>query len=121
VYDYTIVGAGSAGCVPRCGVAGGSSSITVMIYIRGNKHDYNSWRDEQGCDGWVVRRDVTTIYHPVGTCSMSVVDASMMPTVPRGNTNAPLIAVAERAADVISGRAALAALEPVDLALAAAP
>jgi len=94
-----------------------------------------------------VRRDVTTVFHPVGTCSMSgdprvdasmlagvvdtelrvrgvealrVVDASVMPTVPRGNTNAPTIAVAERAADMIGGRAPLAALEPADLALAAA-
>ncbi len=94
-----------------------------------------------------VRRDVTTIYHPVGTCSMSgdarvdasrlagvvdtelrvrgvqglrVVDASVMPTVPRGNTNAPTIAVAERAADMISGRAPLAAVEPADLVPAAA-
>jgi choline dehydrogenase len=93
-----------------------------------------------------VRRDVTTIYHPVGTCAMSgesqldigamagvvdtelkvrgveglrVVDASVMPTVPRGNTNAPTIAIAERAADLISGRAPLAAVEPTDLALAA--
>ncbi len=94
-----------------------------------------------------IRRDVTTVYHPVGTCAMSgrsqldanrltgvvdtelrvrgveglrVVDASVMPTVPRGNTNAPTIAIAERAADLISGRAPLAALEPADLALAGA-
>jgi choline dehydrogenase len=93
-----------------------------------------------------VRRDVTTVFHPVGTCAMSgrsqvdanrvmgvvdtelrvrgveglrVVDASVMPTVPRGNTNAPTIAIAERAADLISGRAPLAAVEPTDLALAA--
>ncbi len=92
-----------------------------------------------------VRRDITTIYHPVGTCAMGgdsrlaaskltsvvdtelrvrgvdglrVVDASVMPTVPRGNTNAPTIAIAERAADLIAGRAALA---PMDPATAQAP
>lgn len=94
-----------------------------------------------------VRKDVTTIYHPVGTCAMTgepavnasglpgvvdtelrvrgveglrVVDASVMPAVPRGNTNAPVIALAERAADLISGRAPLAPVEPSDLSLAAA-
>jgi choline dehydrogenase-like flavoprotein len=57
------------------------------------------------------------IYHPVGTCAIGsvvdeelrvegldglrVVDASVMPVVPRGNTNAPTIALAERAADLI--------------------
>jgi choline dehydrogenase len=75
-----------------------------------------------------------TIYHPVGTCSMGhvvddqlrvqgvdglrVVDASVMPTVPRGNTNAPVIAVAERAADLIRGRTAAAEAQA---AAAAAP
>ncbi len=94
-----------------------------------------------------VRDAVTTIYHPVGTCAMNgdaqldkgritgvvdtelrvygvaglrVVDASVMPVVPRGNTNAPVIALAERAADLISGRAPLAAIEPADLALSGA-
>ena len=68
-----------------------------------------------------VRRQTYTFFHPVGTCRMGsdanavldtelrvrgvdglrVVDASVMPTVPRGNTNAPTIAIAERAADLI--------------------
>jgi choline dehydrogenase len=89
-----------------------------------------------------IRRNLATLYHPVGTCAMGgnsrlavsklasvvdtelrvrgvdglrVVDASVMPTVPRGNTNAPVIAMAERAADLISGRAPLAAVDPAEL------
>jgi choline dehydrogenase len=67
-----------------------------------------------------LARRSQTLYHPVGTCAMGsvvdselrvhgvealrVVDASVMPAVPRGNTNAPTIAVAERAADLLRGR-----------------
>jgi choline dehydrogenase len=67
------------------------------------------------------------IYHPVGTCAIGsvvdadlrvqgldgirVVDASVMPVVPRGNTNAPVIAIAERAADLIKGAVPLRAAE----------
>ena len=40
-----------------------------------------------------------------GVTGLRVVDASVFPTLPRGNTNAPVIAVAERAADLIAGRA----------------
>jgi len=75
-----------------------------------------------------VARTTFAVYHPVGTCRMGqdgdavvdeqlrvngvqglrIVDASVMPVVPRGNTNAPTIAVAERAADLIRhGRAVL--------------
>ena len=58
MFDYVIVGAGSAGCVLAKG--------------------------------------------------LRVIDAAVMPSVPRGNTNAPAIAIAERASDLIRGRAGVA-------------
>ncbi len=78
--------------------------------------------DDERVRAW-VRATAGSMFHPTGTCAMGgaaeavcdpelrvrgveglrVVDASVMPTTPRGNTNAPTIAVAERAADLIRG------------------
>jgi choline dehydrogenase-like flavoprotein len=83
-----------------------------------------------------IRSTAATVYHPVGTCRMGagpdavvdselrvrgvdglrVADASVIPSIVGGNTNAPTIMVAERAVDFILGRPSIApaALDPGD-------
>ncbi|MBN9089352.1 MAG: GMC family oxidoreductase N-terminal domain-containing protein [Reyranella sp.] len=93
-------------------------SLSKYVAFENNPGDkvqsYDEWLD-------FARRTGQTTYHVVGTCKMGsdpmavvddrlrvhgiaglrVIDASIMPTVPSGNTNAPTIMVAEKGADLI--------------------
>ncbi|HEX3590718.1 MAG TPA: GMC family oxidoreductase N-terminal domain-containing protein [Pseudonocardiaceae bacterium] len=80
--------------------------------------------DDQAAEDY-VRRHLLTLYHPIGTCRMGtdeeavvdptlrvrgidglrVVDASVLPVMPRGHTMAPAVMLAERAVDLITERA----------------
>ena len=76
--------------------------------------------DDDGLSAY-IRAQARTVYHPVGTCKMGVgadavvdprlrvigvaglrvADASIMPTIVSGNTNAAAIMIGEKAADMI--------------------
>ncbi|NBD96308.1 MAG: choline dehydrogenase [Gammaproteobacteria bacterium] len=92
-------------------------------------HEIFPGNDVTSRDGLIdfIRTKAETIYHPVGTCRMGsdphavvdpelrvngieglrVVDASVMPTLVGGNTNAPTIMIAEKIADRMLGKAGL--------------
>lgn len=77
--------------------------------------------DSEAAISAFLRKKAETVYHPVGTCAMGtdanavvdpslrvhgiealrVVDASVMPKLVSGNTNAPTVMIAERAADLM--------------------
>ena len=98
---------------------------------RGEEREPGAQRTSKAdVEAWIRNRS-ETIYHPVGTCKMGptsdagavvdtqmrvrgieglrVVDASVMPTLIGGNTNAPTIMIAERTADLIRGTTMVAA------------
>lgn len=93
----------------------------VFAEALGTEFETSRGRESEEDIADFVRSTAETMYHPVGTCKMGhdpmavvdhelrvhgvnrlrVVDASVMPTLVAGNTNAPTIMIAEKAADMI--------------------
>jgi choline dehydrogenase-like flavoprotein len=107
-----------------------AASVSREIFAAVLLYEYRGDEIYTGCGSCTdadlvayIRRKAETVYHPVGTCRMGndenavvdselrvrgvaglrVVDASVMPCLPGGNTNAPTIMIAERAADWMAG------------------
>lgn len=97
--------------------AGDQAALTGAEMVPGVNVDSDAALDA------FIRREAATAQHPVGTCAMGtgpeavvdpqlrvrgiaglrVVDASVMPTVPGGNTNGPSIMIGEKGADLLRG------------------
>ncbi|WP_332826918.1 GMC family oxidoreductase [Ramlibacter sp.] len=97
----------------------------ALAGLRGRELAASAGAQDEAAIEAFIRGHADTIYHPVGTCRMGsgpdavvdaqlrvhgiealrVVDASIMPTIVSGNTNAPVIMIGEKAADLVKAAA----------------
>jgi len=109
-----------AGCVRAIEIA---EQPVLARFIEGGYYPARMDSSDESALRAHIARFGQTLFHPVGTCAMGtgeqavvderlrvhgvrslrVADASVMPTIPRGNTNAPTIMIGEKAADLIRG------------------
>ncbi|WP_286537525.1 choline dehydrogenase [Variovorax sp. J31P179] len=104
----------------------------ALARFGGRESKSSAWAQTDAEIEQLIRANADCAYHPVGTCRMGngaddvvdaqlrvkgvaglrVVDASVMPDIVSGNTNAPTVMIAEKAADMIKAAAALPARVP---------
>jgi choline dehydrogenase len=115
--DWTLLGEGFR-LARKVGYAKALDPFRKMEFEPG------AWAESEAAMHAYIREKAQTTYHPVGTCKMGhdpmavvndrlqvhgieglrVVDGSIMPFITSGNTNAPIIMIAEKAADLIKGK-----------------
>ncbi|WOE33320.1 MULTISPECIES: GMC family oxidoreductase [unclassified Acinetobacter] len=92
--------------------------MVAEVFAPDQQIERNDWHKLEK----IVRETCKTTYHPVGTCRMGqspynsvvdthlkvhgikklrVIDCSVFPTLPSANTNAPTVAIAEKAVDML--------------------
>jgi choline dehydrogenase len=101
------------------------STSPLQPYLNGQTNPSNDLQTDDELLSW-ARNEGITVYHMIGTAKMGpksdklavvnnklkvrgieslrVADASIMPTMPSGNTNAPTMMIAEKASDMILGK-----------------
>ena len=101
------------------------STSPLQPYLNGQANPSNDLQTDDELLSW-TRNEGITVYHMIGTAKMGpesdklavvnnklqvrgieslrIADASIMPTMPSGNTNAPTMMIAEKASDMILGK-----------------
>ncbi len=110
-FDYIIVGARSAGCVAMDLFAQPNLSKVRRVLPASDKEaDIVAFIEQQTGANYhaacacAIGRVVDSDLRVLGAEGLRVADASVMPSIVRGNTNAAVIAIAEKAADILLGK-----------------
>jgi len=98
-FDYIVVGGGSAGCLLATGNPYHGDGGELNVKNVDMKYPITDVYTDAAQSIGIKRLD--------GIDALRVVDCSVFPLIPSGNTHAPVVAVADRASDLILGKPVL--------------